>query len=135
MFTRGISAGASGAIFAIIGAQLVFLYQNRQILGAQGRAWFQQTLIVVALNIFVAIAAAATPGGIGIDNWGHAGGFFAGIVLAWFIGPHYQIQQSGADPAKLRVVDANPRRMTWRASALYFVGMIAALIYSVVNLR
>lgn len=135
MFSRGSSAGASGAIFAIVGAQLIFLYQNRQILGTQGRSWLQQTIVVIGLNLFIGIAAAATPSAVAIDNWGHVGGFFAGIVLAWFIGPQYQLRQEGMTADKLRVVDASPRRLTWRVSALYLAGMVAALIYSVVNLR
>src|SRR5258708_36948653 len=35
IFSRGASLGASGAIMAIFGAEMVFLYQNRRLLGGK----------------------------------------------------------------------------------------------------
>jgi rhomboid protease GluP len=130
MFSRGNSAGASGALFALIGAELVFLYANRQLLGEQGRQWFQQTLVMAGLNLFIGIAAPTQ-----IDNWGHLGGFFAGIVLAWFIGPQYEVSMANSTPDRLRLVDKTPPLTMLRVPAIYLASMIAALIYSVLNLR
>jgi rhomboid protease GluP len=135
MFTRGNSAGASGALFALIGAELVFLYQNRQLLGAQGQQWFQQALLMAGLNLFIGLATEAVPGAIRIDNWGHLGGFFAGIVLAWFIGPQYAVQWERSTPDQMRVVDKISVMTMLRVPAIYFAGMVATLIYSMLNLR
>lgn len=135
MFSRGASAGASGAIFALIGAELAFLWLNRQLLGAQGRAWFQQTLLIAGLNLFVGLVTAAVPSAVRIDNWGHIGGFFAGLVLAWFIAPQYEIKVEGNRTDHFHLVDRTSMVTRWRVPAIYIVGMLAALIYSVVNLR
>jgi rhomboid protease GluP len=135
MFTRGASAGASGAIFALLGAELTFLWINRRLLGVQGRAWFQETLFLVGLNVMLGIAVTAVPGAVRIDNWGHVGGFFAGVVLTWFIGPHYTLKPEGSQPDHFRLADQTTVTTTWRVPAIYAVSMVAALMYAIVNFR
>jgi rhomboid protease GluP len=135
MFSRGASAGASGAIFALIGAELAFLWLNRQLLGLQGRVWFQQTLMIAGLNLFIGFVSAAVPAAVRIDNWGHIGGLFAGLVLAWFIAPQYEIRAEQKGTEQFKVVDRTSMIARWRVPAIYMAGMLAALIYSVINLR
>lgn len=81
MITPNPSLGASTSIFGVVAAQGVFIYQNRELFGGNARAMLSNTLMVVALNLF--LGATST----GIDNWGHLGGLLGGFAFAWFAGP------------------------------------------------
>lgn len=75
LFTNSISAGASGAIFGILGALIVSirrspLWRNQ----AWTRGLIQQLIGWAFLNILIGF----TPG---IDNAAHIGGFVAGLAL------------------------------------------------------
>lgn len=76
------SVGASGAIFAIFGANIVFLYRQRAVLGTAGRSQLTQLLVLAGMNLVLGF----TPGS-GVDNWGHIGGMVGGFVLAWLVNP------------------------------------------------
>ncbi|CAB9516900.1 RHOMBOID-like protein 10, chloroplastic [Seminavis robusta] len=73
--------GASGAVFGIIGAQLVFLARNDWLLGRQGESMQSAILQTVVLNLVV--------GGMSpmIDNWAHLGGLVGGGAAAYYFGP------------------------------------------------
>jgi len=83
--TKGISAGASGAIFGLIGAEMLYVLRYREVLGTAGTGALRQLLILVALNFAIDFTANNVQGGIAIDIWGHAGGFVGGILLAWLL--------------------------------------------------
>ena len=100
LFTSAYSIGASGAIFGLIGAEGIFLFQNRRLFGARfGRA-LNNVVFVVAINLFLGLQP-------GIDNWGHIGGLMGGLIFAWFAGPHWEVQ--GIAPS-LRVEDLREPR-------------------------
>lgn len=82
-----LSAGASGAIFALAGAITVYFMIYRENFGARGRALLQNMLVVIAINIFLGLSSS------GIDNWGHLGGLLGGAAVAWGILPRYQRPQ------------------------------------------
>lgn len=74
------TAGASGAIFGILGAQLVFLVHRESRIPAQvARAHWLSTLVFVLFNL---LHGAFTPG---IDNAAHVGGLFGGAALGWIL--------------------------------------------------
>jgi rhomboid protease GluP len=79
-FTQGTSAGASGAIFGILGALIISIRRSplwrHQ---AWARGLIQQLIGWAALNIIIGF----TPG---IDNAAHIGGFIAGLILGFI--PH-----------------------------------------------
>src|SRR6516162_5546893 len=77
-----IAAGASGAIFGIAGAMLVAGFLHRASIPRRLRRVFGGgiLLMVVANLVFGAIMP-------GIDNWGHVGGLFGGMVLGGLIRP------------------------------------------------
>ena len=100
LFTSGYSIGASGAIFGLIGAEGVFLYQNRKLFGYQAMKAMQNVIFVVAINLFLGLSP-------GIDNWGHVGGLLGGLILSWFASPLWQVE--GIAPA-LRLVDQREAR-------------------------
>ena len=72
-FHDGISAGASGAIFGLLGAILYFGYHYRLYLG---NVLQSQIIPIIVLNLFLGFI---TPG---IDNACHIGGLISGIFLA-----------------------------------------------------
>ncbi len=100
LFSSGYSVGASTAVFGLLGAEAIFLYQNRKLFAGQfGRA-IQNVIFIAAINLFLGLQP-------GIDNWGHIGGLLGGLMFTWFAGPMWEVE--GIAPA-LRLVDARPAR-------------------------
>lgn len=76
-FSNNISAGASGAIFGLLGAFLYFGYKRPKIF-ARGLGGG----IITALIINLVYGFTAT----GIDNFAHLGGLFGGLIIASVVG-------------------------------------------------
>ena len=79
-----IAAGASGAIFGVVGALAAFLVIQRRTFGKHAQNSLIGIGIIVAINIFIGLS---TPG---IDNWAHGGGLVAGFVLGLTLSPQYR---------------------------------------------
>lgn len=128
-FTRGLSVGASGAIFAIFGAEMVFLYRNRELLGRAAREQLQSLIALALLNFGLGIFTQVAPTAVAIDNWAHGGGFAGGIILAWFIGAHFRLE---ADSSLFgaRLVDDRRLSKTWYFAALYAAGLAILTVYA-----
>jgi rhomboid protease GluP len=108
------SAGASGAIFGMLGALAAFLYRHRSLFGRFGRLQLRQIILVAFLNLGLGLMP-------GIDNWGHLGGLIAGAALSWWLGPRFDIVWVWSDQGQL--VD----RLTWEQSRNGY--LIAAAIF------
>lgn len=80
LLTVNPSLGASTAIFGLLGAEAVFLYRHRALFGGQARAALMNILQVAVINLLIGLSP-------GIDNWGHLGGLFGGLLFTWFGGP------------------------------------------------
>lgn len=87
LFSQNASLGASTAIFGLIAAQGVYVYKNRFLLGKAARPMLMNILMVIAINLMLGLSP-------GIDNWGHLGGLFGGLLYAWFAGPTYGIEST-----------------------------------------
>jgi len=108
------SAGASGAIFGLIGTQAVFFYRYRNAFGERGRRQFYSTLSVIAFNLVLTFSAS------NIDIWGHIGGLLAGAVLGWALMPQYALVESKGGQ---QLIDRNhPRR--WGMTVLGATGVL-----------
>lgn len=83
MFSEAPSLGASTAIFGLLAAQGVFLYQNKELFGSGARREITNVVMIALINLFIGLSP-------GIDNWGHLGGLLGGALFAWFAGPYYQ---------------------------------------------
>lgn len=70
-----LSAGASGAIFAVLGALIAFLVRRHERLTPQAKSLLVQLLFWAGLNVYLGFVSEA------IDNAGHLGGFAAGLLL------------------------------------------------------
>ena len=67
-----VSIGASGAIFGLLGALLVFIINNRDKIN---KGALSNVVMVIGINLF--IGATST----GIDNFAHMGGLVTGILV------------------------------------------------------
>ena len=79
------SLGSSTAIFGILTAEGVFLFQNRSLFGARATHALKNILFVAAVNLFIGLSP-------GIDNWGHLGGLLGGAIFAWFASPRWTVE-------------------------------------------
>jgi len=100
LFSDANSLGASTSIFGLIGAQGIFLYQNRKMFAGQFGKAIQNVIFIVAINLFLGLSP-------GIDNWGHIGGLVGGLMFTWFAGPLWEIE--GIQPF-LQMVDKRSSR-------------------------
>lgn len=80
-----VSAGASGAVFGVIGAELAFWLRNRELFGAFGRQHLLNLGILVMINLFFGFTVP------GINNLAHLGGLISGFLLALALAPRYQV--------------------------------------------
>ena len=122
LFSPAPSLGASTAIFGLLGAQGVFLYQNRELFGQNARRALVNIITVAAINLFLGLSS-------GIDNWGHVGGLAGGLLFTWFGGPLLHVE--GIYPA-LRLVDGRESGDVLRvafAVGLIFAVLAAGIIY------
>lgn len=114
LFSEANSLGASTAIFGLIGAEAVFLLQNRKLLGQRANRMLINIGMVIALNLAISFSP-------GIDLWGHLGGLIAGLAFAWMAGPVW-----GATPnvTEIEVSDQRPGFRYLQTSLLLFVVIV-----------
>jgi rhomboid protease GluP len=80
----GISAGASGAIFGLIGTEIAYFYLHRQTFGQRGQAQLRSLLMLAGINLVFGFTIP------GINNLAHMGGLVFGALLGWILAPKYQ---------------------------------------------
>lgn len=71
-----VSAGASGAVFAVMGAMIYVVIRNK---GWLGDLSMRQILVMAAFSLYFGFTSS------GVDNAAHIGGMIAGFVLAVLI--------------------------------------------------
>lgn len=72
MFSSGISVGASGAIFGLLGAVLAYAFKERNNIG---KDFLRSVLSVLIANLIIGLSIA------NIDNFAHMGGAISGVIL------------------------------------------------------
>ncbi len=102
------SVGASGAVFAIIGAEFIYLYHHRKLMGAAGRARRQSLIIFGVMNLAIGFLSIVPGSLMRVDNWAHIGGLAGGLILAWFISPILDLRAHPDHPGELLGEDINP---------------------------
>ncbi|NFO23423.1 rhomboid family intramembrane serine protease [Clostridium botulinum] len=73
IFSNGVSIGASGAIFSLLGAILVLTIKMRSVVG---KDTIKNVISVIVVNIFIGFAIP------NIDNFAHVGGLLGGVFLS-----------------------------------------------------
>jgi len=122
VLTSAPSLGASTAIFGLLAAEGVFIFQNRKLFGPERT---RQALMNFGLILFINLTYGFMPG-TNIDNMGHIGGFIGGIFFAWKGGPLLQVR--GQSPF-FDMVNVRKSGDVILASLVVFVGfVIIALI-------
>ncbi len=86
LMTSGPSLGASTAIFGLLAAEGMFIYQNRQILGPRARPALLNVLYLAGINLLLGATLS------GIDTFGHIGGLLGGVLFTWFGGPRWKLE-------------------------------------------
>ena len=86
LFSPGYSIGASTAVFGLLGAEAIFLIQNRKVFPGQFRSSIGNIVFIAAINLFI---IGSLPG---IDNWGHIGGLIGGLMFTSFAGPLWDFE-------------------------------------------
>jgi rhomboid protease GluP len=118
------SLGSSTAIFGLLGAEGVFLYQNRKVFGGKTQQALQQVIMLALINLVIGLSP-------GIDNWGHLGGLIGGVGFAWLAGPLLHVE--GIYPT-YALVDARSARSAWLA-ALGVGGAFLLLVLVLIFIR
>jgi len=131
IFTDAPSVGASGAIFAIFGAEMVYFYQHRELHGTAGRQHLTQLVVLMLINLGLGFFASTGATSFRIDNAGHIGGLVGGVVLAWFIGPAYRLQRDPTAESGFSIVDRNPIGRWALASVAYAAALAVLMVYAV----
>lgn len=98
--TAGISAGASGAVFGLLGALVGLLLRRRSRLLDSGRSLLSSLLLWAGFNVYLGLS---TPG---IDNAAHFGGAIAGFLVGLMLRlPSDQGPRSPGEPRSPRVAE------------------------------
>lgn len=81
IFSTSVSIGASGAIFGLLGAVLVFAVKMKNFVGKE---FMVNILSVIVVNLFIGFSIA------NVDNFGHMGGLVGGIIISFFLFKPYR---------------------------------------------
>jgi rhomboid protease GluP len=111
-FSPHPSAGASSAIFGLIGTEAAFFYRYRNAFGRRGQQRLYNILIVIGYNLAFTFVAS------NIDVWGHLGGLVAGAALSWWLMPRYAVVLTERGP---ELADSNSPRQWAKALAIALV--------------
>lgn len=80
-----IGAGASGAIFGVLGAFAAYFVARRRVLGAAGRQTLIGISVMAGINLLFGLSTQ------GVDNWAHIGGLAAGFAVGLTFVPKPEI--------------------------------------------
>lgn len=123
IFTPANSLGSSTAIFGLLAAEGVFIYQHRKLFGDRSQVALRQIIQVAVINFLIGLSP-------GIDNWGHLGGLIGGLIFTWFAGPVFKL---GGEAGRLRFEDQRSNQSAILVFVIQFIlliGLTAWLIMS-----
>jgi rhomboid protease GluP len=105
-----LGVGASGAIFGVVGALIVYLYRRRN--SASADYFFRGLIGFVVLNMIISFVLPQ------IDIWAHIGGLVGGIAMGLVFDQHKRARPDIAWQAinTLAVVAAGVALVVWRTS-------------------
>ncbi|MCK6625380.1 MAG: rhomboid family intramembrane serine protease [Anaerolineae bacterium] len=113
------SAGASGAIFGVVGMQLAFFLFYRRRLGEFGRRQRNTALILIGVSLLMGCS-----GLMPADNYAHLGGFLAGVVLGYPLVPRYRIDYTNS---RRRIQDRASLLRRWWMPALGLAALVSGV--------
>ena len=113
-----LSAGASGAIFGILGAAIGFFYRHRGTLGGNSQSILRTLVINAGLNLVFTFSIP------GISITAHLGGFVAGLFLGYFLSP-LEVRRTIGDQAQLAATRSRDLILEWWPVAALIVAEVA----------
>ena len=125
IFSPNPSLGSSTAIFGLLAAQGVFVFQNKKFYGGQAKRILINSVTIAGINLVLGLSP-------GIDNWGHLGGLLGGILFTWFGGPLWDLK--GLLPS-LEIEDQHTSNHIWTAFGLTMLVFGAAVLFKLVLLK
>ncbi len=81
-----LSAGASGAVFGLIGAEAAFFLTNRSLFGKLGSQRLGNLGVLIAINLVFGFTVP------GINNIAHLGGLIMGFALGLLLAPRFAVE-------------------------------------------
>ncbi len=81
-----LSAGASGAVFGLIGAEAAFFLRNRELFGKLGSQRLGNLGVLIAINLVFGFTVP------GINNIAHLGGLIMGFGLGLLLAPRFAVE-------------------------------------------
>ena len=81
------SLGSSTAIFGLLAAEGVFIFQNRRLFGKRTKSMLSNIIMVLFLNLAIGFSPS-----LNIDYFGHLGGLLAGFLFASLSGPKLVVE-------------------------------------------
>jgi rhomboid protease GluP len=113
----GLSIGASGAIFGLIGALTAFFYRAKSLIGSEAsRQQVTQLVSMAAINIVLGFTIPT------IDNAAHIGGMIAGTATGFALAPSYAIDDRLYPPVVIRTGRST---IAWSVVGLVVVILVA----------
>jgi rhomboid protease GluP len=126
-FGPNLSAGASGAIFGLLGVMVAYFRRHRETFGDWGRQRLFSLLGVAGFNLVLGFTVP------GIDNLAHLGGLITGVVLGWLLVPEYELK---VDERGLPyVADRTSLQSRWWVIALAILLLVAGTSVAVAAQR
>ncbi len=118
MNSIALAAGASGAIFGVLGALTAFFFIQRNTLGDMARRNLYSLLMLAGLNLYIGLTFP------GVDNWAHLGGFVAGSLIGLALAPTYRPARNPLG-YPIGVRDTNSMTRRWWVFPITLVVLIA----------
>lgn len=124
-----LGAGASGAVFGVIGAFGIYLVLNRQVMGEVARQALTSVAFIVVLNIGIGFVST------GIDNAAHIGGLLGGMFMAYLVSPRRRmvITAGWGEFGPPRVGVAVRRQQAWLLVLAIAVGIAITVISTAIR--
>lgn len=135
LFVSSGGLGASGAVFAIWGAEVAFMYHNREIFGAAGRERLKSSMAMMLVNFIAGFSANAlasvSDSAVRVSNAAHFGGLAGGALLGWFIAPRFlkklkENVKEGEVP--IEIVETNPLQAHLAIIGYFCIGLVAFIL-------
>lgn len=111
-----LSAGASGAVFGLVGAEVAFFLRNRSLFGQVGRQRLGNLATLIGINLLIGFTVP------GINNIAHLGGLGGGLLLGLSMAPRYEPEWTWTAGAPTpHLVNRTP---AWRRPATVAAAML-----------
>jgi rhomboid protease GluP len=130
-FSQGV--GASGAIYGVFGALIVYYALNRSLFGRFGTLNFRLAIIFLIGNLLLGYGLNLTDIAA-IGNEAHIGGLLAGAAVGFVLCPRY-ILGRWRNPVVREAEDINTGPLPWVATALVALIIIAVFVVGILYFR